>query len=277
MPVTPVPSFVLLEEVMDLARALVADTLPGLTGTPGEGQILTDDPTLSPFTLKMVNSALRSLYRDLGNGGVQSVVKDNVLVLGLTPVNSASGVGNPNPAVQVNLSLGGYFDGLGFNYGLTLPSDCITMLEVWERQNASGTPFTLMRQVESLSSRYQGQCFGEWEWRNDSVWMNGATTIRDVKLRYSSALPLIGLGAAFGSTYIPIPDCTDYLSFRIAYLYTLARDAEAAPAMKAESELLMNSLRQRQSRQQQGIVTQRIPYGAGHPSGGYGSGYNGGY
>jgi hypothetical protein len=39
-----------LETIMNLVRSLVNDTQAGATDTPGEGQILTDNPAISPFT-----------------------------------------------------------------------------------------------------------------------------------------------------------------------------------------------------------------------------------
>ena len=43
-------SYTSLETIMNLVRSLVNDTQAGATGTPGEGQILTDNPAISPFT-----------------------------------------------------------------------------------------------------------------------------------------------------------------------------------------------------------------------------------
>ena len=39
-----------LATIMDLVRSLVNDTQAGVTNTPGEGQILTNNPAISPFT-----------------------------------------------------------------------------------------------------------------------------------------------------------------------------------------------------------------------------------
>ena len=39
-----------LETIMNLVRSLVDDTQAGATDTPGEGQIFTDNPAISPFT-----------------------------------------------------------------------------------------------------------------------------------------------------------------------------------------------------------------------------------
>src|SRR5580693_6987783 len=105
----------LVEDVMNLSRAHVNDTQPGLTDTPGEGQILTDDPMLSPFTLPFLNSAIRTLHRDLELSGAPMIIRDNVIVGGLTPVNGFQGVGIQDPAVQVSLSYAGYDDGSTMN------------------------------------------------------------------------------------------------------------------------------------------------------------------
>jgi len=79
------PSFA---TIMDLARALANDSLAGLTNTPGEGQVLTNDPNVSPFTLKFLNSAIRTTYRKLRNVGQPTLIRDNILVLNIPPMNS---------------------------------------------------------------------------------------------------------------------------------------------------------------------------------------------
>lgn len=251
-----------LQDVMDLARSIVADTLPGLTGTPGEGQILTNDPNLSPFTLNFVNSALRSLYRALGNSGIATVIKDNVIISGLTPVNSSLGVGTPNPAVQVQLAFGGYFDGVSINAALVLPADFQSALEVSWRQTGSGLPFQPLQQVQRLESRNQTVSPMAYEVRGDSIWMVGSTDTIDIRIRYIAALPIVAPGSDFEIVTIPVVDCVDYLAFRIAYLYTLARDAEAAPTLRAEAEDLLKGIKLRQIRSLQAVNTQRVPYGS---------------
>src|SRR6266705_1289080 len=97
--------------IMNLVRALVMDSQAGATGTPGEGQILTDNPAISPFVQPFLNSSIRELYRELRNVGQPTLLKDNVIVEGLTPVHSPRfGLAAADPAVQVYLGVNGYFD-----------------------------------------------------------------------------------------------------------------------------------------------------------------------
>ena len=50
-----------LATIMDLVRSLVNDTQAGATDTPGEGQIFTNNPAISPFTQPFLNSSIREL------------------------------------------------------------------------------------------------------------------------------------------------------------------------------------------------------------------------
>jgi hypothetical protein len=115
-----------LEVVMNLVRSLVNDTQAGLTNTPGEGQIITDNPAVSPFTLQFLNSAIRQLYRELRNVGDPELIFDNVILIGLPPIDSpTNGVGGPDPTVQTILSSSGYFDGVTIWPNLLLPSNML--------------------------------------------------------------------------------------------------------------------------------------------------------
>src|ERR1039457_3988947 len=77
-----------LATIMDLVRALVNDSQAGVTGTPGEGQILTNNPAISPFTQPFLNSSIRELYRELRNVGDPVLIKDNIIITGLPMLNS---------------------------------------------------------------------------------------------------------------------------------------------------------------------------------------------
>src|ERR1700686_529787 len=102
-----------LATIMDLVRSLVNDTQAGVTNTPGEGQIFTNNPLISPFTQPFLNSSIRELYRELRNNGDPVLIKDNVIFLGLPIINSPTqgGPGAVDPAVQTMLTPTGYFDG----------------------------------------------------------------------------------------------------------------------------------------------------------------------
>lgn len=259
-----------LETIMDLVRALVNDSQPGATGTPGEGQILTDNPTISPFTQPFLNSSIRELYRELRNVGQPTLLKDNVIISGLTPINSpTNGPGGPDPAVQVYLGFNGYFDGVTINSNLLLPGDVLYMDRVWERQNGTNNVFVPMTQPQfGLCSRPQGPVLGEWEWRNDNIWMIGATETRDLRLRYWCALPqFFSSTLDFASTYVPILDCVDAVAYKTAVKYARMLGAPGLDDLKMEAKEQMQQLKNATVRRAQGVNYMRIPYGSNNSSG----------
>jgi len=254
-------SYPSLEVIANLARTIVNDDKAGATGTPGEGQILTD----SSATLQnLMNSAIRDTYRDCSISGQPTLIKDNYLLLGLPPVNSALGQGVQNPAVQVAIQFAGYFDGLQMWPNLTLPSDLIYPLEMWERQaGTANLPFVPMRQATgALRSRNQVQWLGEWEWRSDGIWMPGATLARDVRLRYICTFAdLAAPNIDWKQTYVPILDSQDAIADKIAVIYArrLGGSALADAMMAAKASIF--KLKQRITRDRQKIDYQRQPYG----------------
>ena len=211
-----------LQTIMDLARSLVNDTQAGLTGTPGEGQIFTDNPTVSPFTLPFLNSSIRELYRELRNVGAPTLVRDNFIVSGVPPLNSpANGPGQPDYAVQVYVGFDGYFDGLEINNLFSLPEDMIYPERVWERITDTNTPFVPMMQSQfGLESRLQATMMGQWEWRQDRIWTPGSTSTEDLRFRYWASLPqFFSPDLDFASTFVPIIDCTDAVAYKTAVKY----------------------------------------------------------
>lgn len=251
--------------ICNLVRSLINDTQPGVEGFPGEGQIFTDDNGVSPFVQPLLNSAIRELYRELRNVGQPTLVKDNVLIIGLTPVNSPTyGLGATDPAVQTYLGFDGYFDGLTLNSVLVMPGDVITMEAVWERQNNSNNPFIPMGQPEmGLPSRYQTPALGQWEWRNDKIWMVGSTQTRDLRLRYWCALPqFFSSTLDFASTYVPIIDCVDAVAYKTATKYATMLGSPGMADLKLESIEQMRQLKLQSVRRQQAMDYARPPYGS---------------
>lgn len=294
MPIGAQPTYPFVEDCMLLARSLVNDTFPGATATPGEGQILTDSSTISPFTIPFINSAIRKVYRKLGNSGVATLIQDNYILTNLPPIDGANGVGSPDPATQVAITFSGYFDGTTLHNSLVLPPNTIAVLKMWERTNGSGSSFTEMVQsLFGLPSRNQITYLGDWEWRGgsvlvssvptfgDSVYMCGCTQATDVRMRLRVSLPskVSGSGADFASLQIPVLDCEDAVANYIAGFYTAAR-GEDDPDVLGRSKIFMDAgdmytaeLTNAQIRQKQAVPYQRIPYGE---SGGGNSGWGGG-
>ena len=252
--------------IMNLARSLVNDTQAGATDTPGEGQIFTDDPLISPFTLPFLNSAIRELYRELRNCGDPTLIRDNVIVSGLTPVFSPSQgtAGQPDPAVQVQLTFDGYFDGNTINNLLVLPEDVIYPERMWERQSGTQNLFVPMVQSQfGLPSRYQMNTLADWEWRENKICMVGSLTTRDVRLRYWAALPqFFSPTLDFASTFVPILDCTDAVAYKTAVKYANMLGAPGKADLAAEAREQLFQLKNSVTRRAQSVDYQRIPYGS---------------
>jgi hypothetical protein len=271
MPIGAGPEYPILEDIMLLARSYVNDTFQGATGTQGEGQIFTDG---APFTIPFINAAIRELYRELGNNGVCTLIKDNFILTGLEPVVTV------DPSVQVSITFAGYNNGTTTDTGLQLPSDLLAMLEMWERQNGSGNPFTSMVQCQPLPSRNQVTYLGDWEYRSDSIYMVGSTQSVDVRLRYICQLPgqVSGAGTDFASLSVPVQDCQDAIAWKLAakYAYRLDGASEEMQSAQANAAEAVRQLVNRQVRAKQRVQYIAQPYGEsggwpwGPTTGGYG-------
>lgn len=261
-------SYPSLEAISDLIRSLINDTQAGLTGTPGEGQIWTDNAAVSPFVQPFINSAIRQVYRELRNIGAATLIKDNIIITGLTPVWGVNGFGQADPATQVYLSYGGYFDGHTINSALVLPGDLLYPETVSERQTNTNNTFVPMNQSESgMCSRPQQPTLINWEWREDKIWFFGSTQLRDVRLRYYCALPqFFSPTLDFSSTFVPVLDSLDAIAYKGAVLYARMLGTPSLPDLIAEAKEQMFQLKNAYVRRTQGRDYQRKPYG--HSSGG---------
>lgn len=221
--------FPTLGSIMDQARAYVNDSYPGVNGT--DGRILTNS---APFTMKYINSALRTINRKLRNEGVTFPIKDNVILNGLTAV------ANADPSIQVYVGFEGYFDGLTMHASPRLPSDCLQVTDVWEQTADSDLPFGPMIQPEGgLPSVFQGSNLGVWEWRQYRIYMVGSILNKNIRLRYLSGQPPFNTPPAdFDTTIVNILDCDEAMAYDIAGQYARARGADAKPMFDGRDEAL---------------------------------------
>lgn len=254
-----------LTNIMNLARALVNDSQAGATAQPGEGQILTDNSTISPFTLPFLNSAIRELYRELRLVGQPTLIKDNVIVAGIPVVNSpTNGVGAPDPAVQTYLGFSGYFDGVQMHSNVALPGDVIVVERVWERTSGTNNVFVPLQQPQfGLPSVLQGPRFVFWEWRNDNINFVGATVVNDLRLRYYCALPtFFGSNINFDTTYVPVIDCADAVAYKVAVKYAKSLGAPGVADLQNDAREQMFKLKSEHVKRMQSMNFDRIPYGS---------------
>ncbi|MGD0510795.1 MAG: hypothetical protein ABSA33_03045, partial [Candidatus Micrarchaeaceae archaeon] len=214
---SPQMSFPSLEEINNLIRAIINDSQAGLTNTPGEGQIFTDNPLVSPFVLPMLNSSIREIYRELRNVGDPQLIFDNYVILGLPILDSpTNGPGECDPTVQTTLSTVGYFDGVQLWPNFQLPSNMLYPTKLWERCTGTNDNFEPMHQVQDgLPRQQQNQVLGKWEWRQNVINFMGATTKRDIRMRFYGSLPqFFSTTMDYNSTFVPIQDSADYEIFR---------------------------------------------------------------
>lgn len=250
--------------IANLVRALINDSQAGLTNTPGEGQIFTDNNSVSPFVQPLLNSAIRALYRELRNVGNPKLIFDNVIVTGLPIINSpTNGPGGPDPSVQTVLSTSGYFDGVQIWPNYQLPGNMLYPEVVWERQTGSNDNFQRMDQVqEGLPSGPQGFALRLWEWRNDNLNFIGATQQRDLRMRYYGTLPtFFSQTLNFATTYVPILDCTDAVAYKTAVMYARMLGSPGLTDLIAEAKEQMFQLKNACTRRAQSVEYHRIPYG----------------
>ena len=254
-----------LSGIANYVRALINDSQAGATGTSGEGQIFTNDPSVSPFVQPLINASIREVYRELRNIGAPTLIKDNVIISGLTPVFGANGLGVPDPAVQVYLSYTGYYDGNTINNNLVLPSDLLYPTEVWERQTMASNNSFAFRKVhqpqDGMPSRCQFPAFGQWEWREDKIWFVGATQTNDIRLRYYCALPqFFSATLDFESTFVPVLDSLDALALKTAVKYARMLGSPGLPDLINEAKEQTFQLKNQYTRRAQSIDYSRQVY-----------------
>jgi hypothetical protein len=253
-----------IDTVLDLVRSQVLDDMKGATATIGEGQIYVDDMSVSVTLSNFFNSALRELCRDLRTTNGPMLMRDNYILLGLTPINSSQGLAAPNAAVQCYISNAGYFDGTSMNSSLVLPADFLMPDRLWERLNGSNDEFRPMTQCpQALSAVWQGQRFGEFEWRQDRINLHGALTTRDMRIRYFGKLvDLYEPGVDLDNTFIPINDCEEALSDKIVVKISRRISPEREESALAAAKKSLFTLQNEQVKQKQGIEYQPNAYGS---------------
>jgi hypothetical protein len=251
-----------LEECALLVRTITNDTMPGLTNTVGEGQIVIDNVALDIKLITSLNEAIREVYRELRTVGAPVLIADNYIVGNLPVVYGTQGRGNPDPATQVALQYSGFFDGTQMHSGYTLPINMLMPLRVWQRATGTNLPFVELGQAQDgLTSGYQNYGLGQWEWRSDGLWMNGSIYNYDIRIRYQLKLPLFyGQNIDFSQTYIPIQDCVSAVAYKAAYIIAFSLGSPQATELKARADQEMFHLRNENVRRAQGVVYHRPGY-----------------
>lgn len=206
MPVTPPignPPYDTLNTVLNAARVRLNDAIQSLSG-----DVLQNT---QPFTQVIANNAWRRLQETLANLGHSRLKRETIL----TNCPVAASV---DPASQVSVSWASYFDGVSYYSAPVLPQDLILPLRLWERPSGQNAEFApLENWLDGLPTRPKMGRNLIWEWREDAIWMPGAQTVMDLRIRYAAYLTDF---ATVGQTQwynqpVPILRSLDALSYYI--------------------------------------------------------------
>ena len=173
----------------------------------------------------------------------------------LTPVTAIPTV---DPGLQVNISDTGYFDSSVNHAAPQCPTDLLNPIFMWERTTGSTENWVEMEErPDGLPSMVQSTRLKIWEWRQDALYMPGATQSEDLRLRYK------GSQAQFVSP-------TDTLLLRggvgpVAYKtvqsYLISKNPEAVGLAGTEAAVRLALITNRSARQKQRQLITRGSYG----------------
>lgn len=235
-----------LESALNVARTRLNDAIAAIGG-----DILTDS---QPFTATMVNSAWRQLQAYLSNLGY-SKYKRKFWAYAMPKVATT------DPSLPVIWSWTYYFDGVSYYAPpvvTVLPNDLIAPLIVKERQTGTNAQFTRLKSApDGLCEGQKRPWNGEFEWKNDAVYMPGSTSSMDFEVEYAAYdVDFIATNNVLGNPTtnpattpanmpIPIMRSQSALANYIAAECALGRDDVDAPtflaAAQADAKLLMNN------------------------------------
>jgi len=233
-----------------------------------------------PFTQITVNNAWRQLKNYLSDKS-QTRLHSELIIQDLPPTSVQ------DPAVQVNLSWVGYFDGSNQFAVPALPPYFKNPL--WVRERISGQPYgfgpPMQNCIDGIPEGWKQTLNCRWEWREDSLWMPGATATTDLRIRFNLNLVdfvNVGMPPSTGQFWyqlqVPIMDCQQAFANYIAAEFVGPRadaDYQRFISMgEAEADKILN----RDIQAKQRTNSRRQPFSVTQNSGGWGNGgFGGGY
>lgn len=243
MPLVESSAYVTVETVTTLIRAIANDMIYS-----SAGEILTDTAN---FMLPLLNDALEWFENEVNNRGVETFEKETVL----TPITP---IGVNDPGTQVNVSDTGYFNGVGMSIVPQVPPDLLVPTFMWERQTGSTELWVEMEErPDGLPSVVQSLRLRLWEWRQDALYMPGATQTNDLRLRYTgSHAPFVSVNDT-----LYFRGATGALAYYMVSSYMGSKDPQAASAAEARARERVTQICTRSSHMKQREAVTRRSYG----------------
>jgi hypothetical protein len=147
---------------------------------PVGGQIL---KLAQPHSQQICNLAYRKMQEFLASLKYSGVEQE----IAFTGATSVPAITVNDPLVQVWMSYSNYFDGTTQQASPVLPQSLIRPYQLWERASGSAVLLTEMDEViNGLPSVPKMPWNRQWEWRDDVLYMPGATVVTDIRMRYGS-------------------------------------------------------------------------------------------
>lgn len=231
MPVVGTSAYNTAGQITTLVRSLLNDAA---------GNLFTDG-VLLPY----LNAAYRKVQRELANIQSSSSLTDNATLV-------VSAVASVDPSVQVGVT-----DATAPPN--QLPSDLLVPVKLWERLNGSTDNFLEMVDLTDhggLPSRPQGVSLDIWEWRADGLYFIGATTDRQVRLRYQKAFPDL----VDATSNVLIRNAQESLAYFTAAMAAMARGSPLAEKWDQAGTDALEDLIIRATQREQQSVRRRRPY-----------------
>lgn len=248
MPILPSSAYVSVESVTNLIRAVANDMLFSQAG-----EILTDTSNLM---MPLLNDALGYFVAEINNHSDETFRKETILT-------SVTAAGTTDPGVQVNISDTGYFDGSISHAQPQVPVDLDVPIFLWERQTGSSENWVEMVEIpDGLPSTPQSSRLRMWEWRQDGLYMPGATQSNDLRLRYSGTHPLF----VSANDTLLFRGATGAIAYKMVSVYLASKNPQASTLADGEAKVRIAQICTRSARMKQREAITRISYG--NPRGG---------
>lgn len=250
-PMTSAKPYDTVGDVLKYARVYSLDATDSL-----EGDLLASD---KPYLLILLNSAWRRLQNDLADSGVETLVKE-IIIPAVPPVFKV------DPAINVFLTWDGFAAsdnaadlGSAQVQIPALPNDMVLPSCIAERPAGSGSAFTAMTAIDgglplvnqSTQQRY-------WEWRDDKIFMKGATVPVDLWLRYVSYYPDLDI---VPETQVPIMRAASALGYLMAAEYASSRGSVLADRLEANAKREIARMTNRTARRKAVVQYRRRAFG----------------